>query len=435
MGSNDNAMGYVDPDDEANFAAENEASENAGAGESKLFMVNVPSDQKAAEVWFIDSGYSNHMTGLKPIFKELNEGEKLKVKLRNDNELQVEGKDTVGIETRHGKRVLTNVQYVPDIGYNLLSVGQLMDSVHSILFNDDAYLIKDKQTRRVMGKVKMTQRKMFPLEVTNMKNFTLIATATATTICTAKNDWSYDIYENKSETFEKFKHFKAKVEKQSGMELTMSYTPEKNGVVERKNWIVVEMARNMLQVVMNKTPFEAWCSKKPNTKFAVDGSLKKHKAQLVAKGYAQQHEVYVGQPKGFVKEGSEEKVYKLTKALYRLNQALRAWYSKIDSSSKSFVTKFKSHMKNEFEMMDLVITSMNLNEKLQQNDGAEMADPQFMQRPSRDHFGAAMWVMHYIARTMEYGIWRSVSANVFTLGSRVITWNSKKQAMVALSSQ
>ena len=35
-------------------------------------------DQKTAEVWFIDNGCSNHMKGLKPVFKELNEGEKLK---------------------------------------------------------------------------------------------------------------------------------------------------------------------------------------------------------------------------------------------------------------------------------------------------------------------------------------------------------------------
>ncbi|KAA0051551.1 DUF4219 domain-containing protein/UBN2 domain-containing protein [Cucumis melo var. makuwa] len=65
----------------ANFAAENEASENNGKC-------------------------------LKPIFKELNEGEKLKVELENGKELQEEGKGTVEIETHHGNRILTNVQYV-----------------------------------------------------------------------------------------------------------------------------------------------------------------------------------------------------------------------------------------------------------------------------------------------------------------------------------
>jgi len=66
--------------------------------------------------------------------------------------------------------------------------------------------------------------------------------------------------------------------------------------------------------------------------------------------------------------------------------------------------------------------------------------------------------LHYIAGTLEFDIWyskvsefrlcgftdsdwasslddrRSVSANAFTLGSEVITWSSKKQATVPLSS-
>ena len=82
--------------------------------------------------------------------------------------------------------------------------------------------------------------------------------------------------QEKSEAFEAFKKFKALVEKQSGRfikalrtdrggefvsnefnsfcekheirrELTAPYTPEQNGVAERKNHTVVEMARGMLQ--------------------------------------------------------------------------------------------------------------------------------------------------------------------------------------------
>ncbi|TYK18373.1 putative gag-pol polyprotein, identical [Cucumis melo var. makuwa] len=118
---------------------------------------------------------------LKPVFKELNEGERLKVELGNGKELQVEGKGTVGIETHHGNRIFTNVQHVPDIGYNLLSVGQLMENGYSILFDDGVCLIKNKQTGRVLAKVKMTQSKMFPLEVSNVENFALTATAINTT--------------------------------------------------------------------------------------------------------------------------------------------------------------------------------------------------------------------------------------------------------------
>ncbi|XP_028079521.1 uncharacterized protein LOC114281273 [Camellia sinensis] len=101
----------------------------AGNGEesSKLFMTHFDPNNMSSDVWFIDSGYSNHMTRMKSLFKELDETQKLKVQLGNAKEIQVEGKGTVSIKTTHGNiKLLHNVQFVPDLGYNLLCVGQLM---------------------------------------------------------------------------------------------------------------------------------------------------------------------------------------------------------------------------------------------------------------------------------------------------------------------
>ena len=119
------------------------------------------------------------------------------------------------------------------------------------------------------------------------------------------------------------------------------------------------------------------------TKLNADGSINKHKARLVVKGYAQvygidfsetfapvarfdtirmllaiaaqegwevfqldvksaflngflQEEIYVEQPEGFVVEGHEDEVYLLKKALYGLKQAPRAWYSRIDQHLLNF---------------------------------------------------------------------------------------------------
>ena len=43
-----------------------------------------------------------------------------------------------------------------------------------------------------------------------------------------------------------------------------------------------------------------------------------------------EEEVYIEQPEGFVVHGKESLVCKLKKALYRLKQAPRAWYGRID---------------------------------------------------------------------------------------------------------
>ncbi|GKV50593.1 hypothetical protein SLEP1_g57296 [Rubroshorea leprosula] len=44
-----------------------------------------------------------------------------------------------------------------------------------------------------------------------------------------------------------------------------------------------------------------------------------------------QEQIFIDQPPGYVKSGSEHKVYRLKKALYGLKQAPRAWYSQIDA--------------------------------------------------------------------------------------------------------
>ncbi|KAJ4713761.1 Retrovirus-related Pol polyprotein from transposon TNT 1-94 [Melia azedarach] len=340
--------------------------------------------------------------------------------------------------------------------------------------------------------------------------------------------WVY-FMNNKSQAFSCFKKFKSLAETQSGVkvkklrtdngkeyisnefdkfcedagiqhQLTVPYSPQQNGVCERKNRTLLEMARSMMHeknlpkkfwaeavytsvylqnrlpthAIEGKTPIEAWSGLKPSvghlkvfgsvcyvhvpdvkrdklskkaskgiflgyssqakgcnvavidpsnfseasnyeewnvamrdeivvieknktwelvdrplhkqvvgvkwvyrTKFNADGSIHKHKARLVVKGYAQQQgidygdtfapvarldtikllialaaqnrwkifhldiksaflngylkeEIFIEQPEGFKVNGEEDKVYKLNKALYGLKQAPRAWYSRID---------------------------------------------------------------------------------------------------------
>lgn len=131
-------------------------------------------------------------------------------------------------------------------------------------------------------------------------------------------------------------------------------------------------------------------------------------------------------------------------------------------------------------------TPMNCNEKLSMQDEAEKADEEtfrsmvggliylthsrpdlahavsvvsrFMQRPSKVHFDATRRILKYVAGTIDFGIWytktkefaltgysdsdwasnvddrKSLSAYMFSLGSGAVSWSSKKQQTVALSS-
>ena len=149
--------------------------------------------------------------------------------------------------------------------------------------------------------------------------------------------------------------------------------------------------------------------------------------------------------------------------------------------------KYAEDLLNSFHMMHCkpALTPMNTNEKLQMDDGTEATDARryrglvgrliylphtrpyiafsvgivsrFMTAPTRHHFGAARRILKYIACTYDYGVWytwsdslklhgftdsdwagsiddrKSTSGNVFLLGSNAITWSSRKQESVALS--
>jgi hypothetical protein len=143
---------------------------------------------------------------------------------------------------------------------------------------------------------------------------------------------------------------------------------EINAIEKNNTWTLNELPEGAKKIGVK------WVYK---TKYNEHGDVDKYKARLVAKGYSQQHgidytevfapvarmdtvrmiialaaqknwivyqldvksaflhgelheDVYVDQPKGYEKKGSEHLVYKLHKALYGLKQAPRAWFSRIE---------------------------------------------------------------------------------------------------------
>ncbi|KAL7143615.1 hypothetical protein ABFS83_08G204000 [Erythranthe nasuta] len=135
-------------------------------------MAHCKANTQSLNIWFVDCGCSNHMTGTKSMFMELDETQRMKVELGKGQEVQVEGKGTVGIETSNGNvKLVHGVQFIPDLGYHLLSVGQLLVSEYSLLFDDYTCVIKHKQSGQILINIKMTPNKMFPLEVSSMRNF------------------------------------------------------------------------------------------------------------------------------------------------------------------------------------------------------------------------------------------------------------------------
>ncbi|KAJ9542155.1 LOW QUALITY PROTEIN: hypothetical protein OSB04_028661 [Centaurea solstitialis] len=93
---------------------------------------------KGKNVWHVDSGCSRHMTGIMSLlenFKRFNGGHVAFGDNPKGGKVSGKGKISKGMMT------FEDVYYVEQLKYNLLSVSQVCDKKHSILFNDEECMI------------------------------------------------------------------------------------------------------------------------------------------------------------------------------------------------------------------------------------------------------------------------------------------------------
>ncbi|XP_048430261.1 uncharacterized protein LOC125472648 [Pyrus x bretschneideri] len=92
--------------------------------------------KKISDVWYIDSGCSNHMTSREDLLVDIDRNVKAKVQVSSGVLVEVAGNWTLVIETMKGKRYIKEMTLVPGLVENLLSVGQMIEHGYFFLFGD-----------------------------------------------------------------------------------------------------------------------------------------------------------------------------------------------------------------------------------------------------------------------------------------------------------
>ena len=97
------------------------------------------------EIWYLDNGASNHMTGYKRYFSSVNTSITGKVRFGDDSRIDIKGKGTISFIDMNGESSKMNdVYYIPDLRSNIISLGQATEDGCDIRMRGDQPTMHDQ---------------------------------------------------------------------------------------------------------------------------------------------------------------------------------------------------------------------------------------------------------------------------------------------------
>jgi transposase InsO family protein len=132
--------------------------------ENEFSLIACLSSSTNSGVWYIDSGASSHMTGVRDYFSSLKEEMDLVIEMGNNAKCRATGHGTVTFQRESGKPLMVrDILYVPGMTKNLISVSTLEDRGYVVSFQDGRVYIqpKDSKTAKVIG---VRREKLYKLQ-------------------------------------------------------------------------------------------------------------------------------------------------------------------------------------------------------------------------------------------------------------------------------
>ena len=113
--------------------------------EHKVKPANFRVEQGMENLWYLDNGASNHMSGNRLFFFKLDEGITGKVRFGDNSHIDIKGKGSICFVLKGGeKKILNNVYYIPGLRSNIVCLGQATEVGCEVRMKDDVLILFDK---------------------------------------------------------------------------------------------------------------------------------------------------------------------------------------------------------------------------------------------------------------------------------------------------
>lgn len=97
-----------------------------------------------SNLWYLDNGASNHMTGQHSKFDQLDTKVTGQVRFGDGSLVKIEGKGSITLLCKNGeRRTLRDVYYIPSLRNNIISLGQMTEEGYKVVIKSDSLWIHD----------------------------------------------------------------------------------------------------------------------------------------------------------------------------------------------------------------------------------------------------------------------------------------------------
>jgi hypothetical protein len=127
--------------------------------EAKIYVQLDEETERDDSLWYLDSGATNHMSGCRRTFIDIDTSIRGTVKFGDGSEVTIEGSGTVLFEGKTGEHLpLTGVYFIPRLTTNIISLGQLDEGGCDVHARHGVLRIRDDKGRLVSQVQRSTNR-------------------------------------------------------------------------------------------------------------------------------------------------------------------------------------------------------------------------------------------------------------------------------------